>query len=215
MPPTPDRNLPLSDICGTYELVFDSRILSTTERSELLISSDCKSLWGRFRFGDQAHGLFRTGRIPSRASTEPVQCQVAMQSLKHEWRFDIVGGENSKAAMEGLIFLGNGLVYVDSGCLSSDLDMTLKTPIFGVKTSQEWEEADALKDSWFAVHDSVCSCTANGPLVNGDVNPMPQSDWKPVSDGAEKAWDEVYVDGLIDRLKLSTTNGVTPAPTSL
>ena len=216
----PDRSLCLSDICGTYELVLDDRV-TPTDQSELLISSDCKSLHGRFRFRDQLHGLFRTKRIPSQASTEPVQCQVAVQHPDGAWQFDILNQGRDSAAVEGILFLGNGLIVLDSRCFSSRSGVSLNSPIFGIKVCQECEDMDALRDSWYAVHDSVCGCTFIAPQADGDINPLLHSAWKTVDEEAgETKWDEGYIDRLIDRLRPATINGrgsppvpsVSPAP---
>ena len=200
MPPMPDRNLAVSDICGTYELCFTSRGVVSTARNELVVSSDCKSLWGRFRIGDLLHGLVRTNRIPKRASTEPVQCQVAVQHPDGLWLFDLLR-ENSSTTVEGIIFLGNGLIFFDPACFASADGVTLNAPIFGIKTSQEGEDMDALRESWFAVHDSICACTDVGPEADDNNKMRLHCAWKPVAGGENMPWDEGYVDRLIDRLR--------------
>ena len=205
------RNLALSDIYGTYVLLSDAHG-TPTELGELLISSDLKSLFGRFRSGDQFHGLFRTNRIPPHTSTRPVQCQVAVQHPGGAWHFDIVNHEGSSATVEGLMFLEHGLVILDSRCISSESGVTLNSPIFGVKASQECEDMDALRDSWFAVHDSVCDCTASAPRPDGDINPRLHSAWKSIDVNEQDTnWDQGYIDGLIDQLRSVSTDGLKAA----
>ncbi len=158
-----------------------------TELSELLISSDGKSLFGRFRFGDQLHSLLRTNKVPSSASTEPVQSQVAVQHPDGLWQFDVLNHETGSATVEAQLFLGNGLFILDARCFISRNGVCLSSPIFGSKTFQESEHVDALGDSWFAIHDSVCGCTTIAPQPDGDIHPLLYSAWKPFDPNEQPA----------------------------
>ena len=103
-----DRKLCLAGLCGTYWLVSDAEF-APTEACELVISSDDECLWGRFRVGDELHGLLRTNRVPKTASTEPVQCQIAVQQSSEGWHFDVLN-RTEQGPIRGISFLGNGLI---------------------------------------------------------------------------------------------------------
>ena len=80
-----------------------------------MISSDGTPLFGRYRFQEFVHGLFRSNRIPTRASTEPVECLVAFESFEENngaWIFnqERVTRKSRYPDNAGLVFLGNGLL---------------------------------------------------------------------------------------------------------
>ena len=160
--PNPRRDkvhLRPDDICGTYELLAtDAAILKCQERSEIVISNDGDSLYGRFRIGRDVHGLFRSNRVPTLASTEPVQCHMVIEDYDRKdgsWWFE-PGAEIDHT--EGITFLGNGLIKLSPSLFTFREHKIFGNVLFGIKTSEYQEEVTDLKDAWCALHRHSCDC---------------------------------------------------------
>jgi hypothetical protein len=174
------------ELCGTYIVLTSAAVYDDLKRSEIVVSyssvEDC--MYGRYRHGEDVHGLFRTKEAPVRASTLPIPCVVAVEDAKLKdgtWVFDVssetqpfrypspdyLSGMYYKGGVPvsystgilGITFLSRNLLVLGSHFLGHRRDLApAEAPhaVFGVKVDENCEDIDALRESWTAIHREYC-----------------------------------------------------------
>lgn len=174
-------------LCGTYLLLTSAEVPDDLKRSEIIISfSPIKnSLYGRYRHGEDVHGLFRTNCLPRSPSTRPIPCVVAVEDAQLKdgtWVFDVcppnepyrypppdlplhplhAGGIPLPLPSDkyrGVTFLSDLLIVLGPHFLGHRADLDPEGEphaAFGVKVNDYHEDIDALKESWEAIHGEYC-----------------------------------------------------------
>ena len=208
-------------ICGTYEILMaDKQQPKTSELSEIVISSDGDSLYGRYRIGLDIHGLFRTNLIPSHFSTEVIECAVAVENynskdgkwwtgclkdVKHSTDSVSNSGSisgNSDNESDAGLGESRGADLVDLSLDTSEGIMFLGNGLIKLSPAHfAHKPAKICGDVLFGIRTSDYKEPVEVLKKCWDAlysyNPLEGREW---TENEVRGWDEKLVDGLVDRL---------------